>query len=93
MAARFCPQCGHEQSSAAKFCTHCGAALTPGAAAPPPAPAVTRVDAAARSTRRLLVPLGVLVLTVLIVSVAVLANKLRQESLLTSRPPYPPPHL
>ena len=58
MAARFCPQCGHEQSSAAKFCTHCGAALTPGAAAPPPAPAVTRVDAAARGTRRLLLPLG-----------------------------------
>ena len=73
MAAHFCPQCGHEQSSAAKFCTHCGASLTPGVALP--AAAVTRVDAAARGTRRLLVPLVIAALVVLTVAVAVLGYR------------------
>ena len=80
MPARFCPQCGHEQSSAAKFCSHCGASLTPGAAAPPP----TRVDAAARRTRRLLAPLTVAALIVLTAAVALLAYKL-------AHPPAAPP--
>jgi hypothetical protein len=83
MAARFCPQCGQEISSVAKFCPHCGMNLVAGATAV--GPPATRMDAAARGTRRLLLPLTVVVLVVLAVAVAVLANRLHQDSLLSSR--------
>ncbi|MBV9849143.1 MAG: zinc-ribbon domain-containing protein [Armatimonadetes bacterium] len=92
MAARFCSQCGHEISSSAKFCPHCGAPLTPNAFSP--AAETTRMDVAARSTRRLLLPLCIAALIVLTVAVAVLAGKLRQQSLLSSNsytPPAAPP--
>jgi pSer/pThr/pTyr-binding forkhead associated (FHA) protein len=32
----FCTQCGHSNSDDARFCSNCGAALTPGTAAPSP---------------------------------------------------------
>ncbi len=71
MAARFCPQCGREVSSAAKFCPHCGASLSPGGASA----RVSPVETAARGTRRLLLPLALAAVLALTVAVVLLLRR------------------
>ena len=94
MAARFCPQCGQEVSSAARFCPNCAAPLDgagsnvgagPARVPRPPIVGVTGMDAAAQRTRRLLVPGLLAALLVLVVAVAVLAR--HQSSMLASAAP------
>ncbi len=102
MAARFCPECGQETSSAARFCPNCAARLDgadPNVGAGPPrvprpplmgTPGVTQRDAAAQKSRRLLVPGMIAALVVLAVAVAVLAAQTRrQPSVLVSAAPPP----
>lgn len=101
MAARFCPQCGQEVSSAARFCPSCAARLdgagpTVGADPPrvprPPLAVVTGVDDAAQKSRKLLVPGMIAALVVLVIAVAVLAaQSRRQPNVLTSAAPAPAP--
>ena len=92
MAARFCPECGQEVSSAARFCPNCAARLD-GAdpnvgAAPPriPRPPIVGVEDAARKYRSLLVPGMVVALVVLAAAVAV-AHFHAQPNVLTSAAP------
>ncbi len=81
MAARFCPQCGNEVSSAAKFCPNCAQPLTlPAAVLPPRDPA--------HKPRALLLPAALVTVVVLAAALAVLAAKSRTSpSLLVSPPP------
>ena len=97
MAARFCPECGQEVSTAARFCPNCAARLdgadpNVGAAPPrvprPPLATITNMDAAAQKSRRLLVPGMIAALVVLAIAVAVLAAQShRQPSVLVSAAP------
>jgi len=102
MAARFCPECGQEVSSAARFCPNCAARLDGAGpnvgAAPPPrvprpphvgTPNVTQMDVAAQKSRKLLVPGMIAALVVLAVAVAVLARPRSQPSVLVSAAPPP----
>ena len=105
MAARFCPQCGQEVSTAARFCPNCAARLdgadpnvgagpSAGAGPPrlprPPIVSVAGVDDAAQKSRKLLVPGMIAALVVLAIAVAVLAaQSRRQASLLASAAPPP----
>lgn len=102
MAARFCPQCGQEVSSAARFCPNCAARLDGAGPAPagdtpprvprPPLATVTGMDDAALKSRRLLVPGMIAALVVLAIAVAVLAaQSRRQPSVLVSAAPPPAP--
>ena len=81
MAAHFCPQCGHEVSSAARFCPNCAHPL--GVAAPGPVGA--KINAAASGSRRLLIPALVTALIVLVLAL-VLAGR-RQPSVLVAQTP------
>ncbi len=100
MAARFCPECGQEVSSAARFCPNCAARLdgadsNVGVGAPPRVPRpplvgtpnVTQMDVAAQKSRKLLVPGMIAALVVLAVAVAVLARPRSQPSVLVSAAP------
>lgn len=79
MAARFCPQCGNEVSSAAKFCPNCAQSLT----LPPAMPSDV-----ARKPRALLLPAALVTVVVLAAALAVLAAKSHPSaSLLVSPPP------
>ncbi len=102
MAARFCPECGQEVSSAARFCPNCAARLdgadsNVGVGAPPRVPRpplvgtpnVTQMDVAAQKSRKLLVPGMIAALVVLAVAVAVLARPRSQPSVLVSAAPPP----
>ena len=102
MAARFCPECGQEVSSAARFCPNCAARLdgadsNVGVGAPPRVPRpplvgtpnVTQMDVAAQKSRKLLVPGMIAALVVLAVAVAVLARPRSQPSMLVSAAPPP----
>ncbi len=85
MAAHFCPQCGHEVSSAARFCPNCAHPLGIAASGP----ATAKIEAAASGSRRLLVPALVVALIVLAVALVLAGRK--QPSVLVSEAPMSTP--
>ena len=96
MAARFCPECGQETSSAARFCPNCAARLdgavptVPPRVPRPPLTSAVGMDAAASNSRRLLIPGMIAALAVLVIGVALLAARLHQQAnMLASAAPPP----
>jgi len=96
MAARFCPECGQEVSSAARFCPNCAARLDGSAPVMPMAPSrVPRPPLGSATAappvplpRRLLVPGLVAALAVLAIALA-LAHFRPQPNVLASATPPP----
>ncbi len=82
MAARFCSQCGHEVSSAAKFCPNCAAPLTSSVSGTSAPSALTAhpLDTASRKSRSLLLPAAIVTIVVLAAALAVLAAHTRQQA-------------
>ncbi len=95
MAARFCPECGQEISSAARFCPNCAARLDGSAPTGPPRvprPPITSVAGveAVPLARRLLVP-GLVAALVVLATALAFAHFRPQSNMLVSAAPASAP--
>ena len=96
MAARFCPECGQEVSSAARFCPNCAARLDGSAPTMPMAqsrvprpPLGASAPPATPLARRLLVP-GLVAALIVLTAALAFAHFRPQPSILASATPPPP---